>query len=183
MIIVKKEGNIHRNHYEIRNACVSDAEALITYLKVTSEESKYLLREREEIHITLEREEAYLKQMEKSEKEVMLVIQVDGELAGTGSITMVAPYQRYAHRCQIAIALLKKYWGQGYGSLLFQELLTVAEQLQYEQVELQVVSDNKVAIHLYQKMGFEICGTISNAMKYKDGSYADEYVMLKKQKK
>ena len=35
-------------------------------------------------------------------------------------------------------------------------------------------------IHIYKKMGFEIFGTFPNNMKYKDGTYADAYWMMKR---
>ena len=50
----------------------------------------------------------------------------------------------------------------------------------FEQAELEVVADNERAIGLYRDMGFEIYGTFSNNMKYKDGSYADSYWMMKR---
>lgn len=38
---------------------------------------------------------------------------------------------------------------------------------------------NKNAIALYESMGFTIYGTLKRAMKYQDGSYADDYMMVK----
>ncbi len=43
---------------------------------------------------------------------------------------------------------------------------------------LEVVTENRRAISLYQKMGFRICGTLPDNMKYKDGTYADVYWMI-----
>ena len=43
-----------------------------------------------------------------------------------------------------------------------------------------MVKGNERAIRLYREMGFEICGTFPNNMKYKDGSYADAYWMVKR---
>ena len=45
---------------------------------------------------------------------------------------------------------------------------------------LEVVTENRRAISLYQKMGFRICGTLPDNMKYKDGTYADVYWMMRK---
>ncbi|MBS6705903.1 MAG: hypothetical protein KH281_05650 [Lachnospiraceae bacterium] len=46
--------------------------------------------------------------------------------------------------------------------------------------KLEVVTENHRAISLYQKMGFRICGTLPDNMKYKDGTYADAYWMMRK---
>ena len=45
----------------IRSAELSDAEELITFLKKTAEETPFLIREPDEINLTLESEEAFLK--------------------------------------------------------------------------------------------------------------------------
>lgn len=47
-----------------------------------------------------------------------------------------------------------------------------------EQIELDVVVENERAQKLYEKFGFEVCGRKKNALKYGDGSYADEYMMV-----
>ena len=50
----------------------------------------------------------------------------------------------------------------------------------FEQIELEVVEGNERALHLYKKLGFEVYGTFPKNMKYKDGTYADAYWMMKK---
>ena len=47
------------------------------------------------------------------------------------------------------------------------------------QVELDVVKNNERAVNMYRNFGFEIIGTKERALKYPDGTYADEYLMLK----
>ena len=47
-----------------------------------------------------------------------------------------------------------------------------------EMIELEVVCENKRAIALYEKHGFRIYGTRPHSFKYRDGSYADEHLML-----
>ena len=37
----------------------------------------------------------------------------------------------------------------------------------------------EAAIHLYEKFGFERCGTTPHAFKLKDGTYRDEIMMVK----
>lgn len=49
----------------------------------------------------------------------------------------------------------------------------------FEQLELDVYSDNARAIHLYEKCGFERCGTTPHAFKLKDGTYRDAILMVK----
>lgn len=64
--------------------------------------------------------------------------------------------------------------------LLVVALISAAGEYGFEQLELEVVTENRRAISLYQKMGFRICGTLPDNMKYKDGTYADVYWMMRK---
>ena len=47
-----------------------------------------------------------------------------------------------------------------------------------EQLELDVVTENKRALLMYENLGFEVYGTKKHALKYGDGTYADEYAMI-----
>lgn len=55
------------------------------------------------------------------------------------------------------IAIKPEYRRQGYGDLLFQELLNTAENEDVKRVTLEVRKSNEAAINLYEKHGFEAC--------------------------
>ena len=97
----------------LRAATPEDSADLIKYLKVTSGETLYLIREPDEITITLEKEEAFIQAKLASERELMLVAFVDGKHVGNCSLMSVAAYKRYKHRCELAVALYKEYCGCG----------------------------------------------------------------------
>ena len=164
----------------LRSAQSSDAEALIEYLKVTTAETPFLIREPEEVTITLEQEICFIESKIEAERELMLVATIDGKHIGNCSLMSIAPYKRYAHRCEVAIALYQEYCGLGIGKAMMQTVLEVAKNLGYEQAELEVISDNKYAIEMYKRLGFEKYGTFPNNMKYSDGSYADADWMMKR---
>lgn len=109
----------------------------------------------------------------------MLLGFVDGEYVGNCSL-MGMEQGRYHHRVSLGIALYQKYTGCGIGKAMIGKLIEIAREHQFEQIELEVVADNQRAIALYKKMGFEIFGTFPNNMKYKDGTYADAYWMMKR---
>lgn len=164
----------------LRAAKTEDASDLIKYLKATSAETPFLIREPDEITITLEKEESFIRDKIDSERELMLLAFVDGKHVGNCSLMSLAPYKRYQHRCEVAIALYKEYWGLGIGKAMLETVLKVAASLGYEQAELEVVAENESAISLYEKLGFKKYGTFPDNMKYPDGSYRDAYWMMKK---
>lgn len=165
---------------ELRSARLEDAEDLIQYLKVTCGETPYLIREPDEVTITLEDEKSFLKSKIESERELMLLAFVDGKHVGNCSLMSIASYRRYHHRCDVAIALYQDYCGCGIGKAMLETVLDVATKLGYEQAELEVVAGNEGAISLYEKLGFKKYGTFPDNMKYADGTYRDAYWMMKK---
>lgn len=162
------------------NAEVSDSENLITYMKTTSAETPFLIREPDEFRMTLEQEEAFINARINSERELMLIATIDGEHIGNCSLMSIGAYRRYYHRCAIAIALYRKYCGAGIGKIMLETVLSVAKELGYEQAELEVVRDNDNAIALYRKLGFNEYGTFPDNMKFANGAYADAVWMMKK---
>lgn len=169
----------NRKELIIRSARKEDALLLVNYLKKTMSETPYLLREPDEIAITVEQEEAFIQGQQESEKELMLVAFMDGEHVGCGSFSLVSTVKRHQHRCDIAIALYQKYCGLGIGKIMLSTLLEKAKECGYEQAELEVVTTNEPAIHLYKSLGFETYGTRPHGMKYKDGTYADMHLMVR----
>ena len=163
----------------IRNAEESDALALIDYLKITSMETPYLIRESEEVTITLELEISFINSKMLSDRELLLVALIDGKQIGNCSLMCIAPYNRFRHRCELAIALYHEYCGCGIGTVMMETLLDVAKIQGYEQAELEVISQNQRAIALYNKLGFKKYCTFPNSMKYRDGTYADSDWMMK----
>lgn len=163
----------------LRSADVSDAEALLRYLKVTSGETPFLIREPDEIKLTLEQEEAFIRSKMQEPGELLLIGEIDGKQVGNCSVMSMGSFKRYAHRCEIAIALYQEYCGAGIGKMMMETVLQEAKKMGYEQAELEVVSDNANAIALYEKMGFKKYGTFPNSVKYSDGRYADAEFMMK----
>ena len=89
------------------------ADALIQYLKATSAETPYLIRESEEITLTHEQEVTFINSSITSERSVMLIATIDGKHIGNCSLQSLGNFKRYAHRCDIAIALYQEYCGYG----------------------------------------------------------------------
>ena len=163
----------------IRNAESEDAEELIDYLKVTTAETPFLLRNPEEINFTPDQEIEFINSRKDSENSLLLIAKIDGKLAGNASYMPLGTFQRGSHRCSAGIALYQSYCGLGLGKIMLNIILQEAAKAGYEQAELEVVTSNDNAVALYKALGFDIYGERKHSMKYKDGSYADEYLMMK----
>lgn len=163
----------------LRNPDAEDAERLLTYLKVTAEETRYLVKEPEEVTMTLEEERDFINRQNNSAGSCLIIGLLDGEHVGNCALVRMNR-NKYKHRAMISIALYQKYTGLGIGTIMMEKLFSIAKEQGIEQVELEVVADNKRAISLYEKMGFRISGIFPDNMKYKDGTYADAYWMMKK---
>lgn len=163
---------------KVRCATHEDAQMLIDYLRETCGETKYLVKEPEEITLTLEQEYQFIDRNNESENSLLLLGFIDGEYVGNCSLMGNGAF-RFRHRATVGIAFKLEYTNLGIGKIMLGKLIDVAKENGLEQLELEVVADNARAIHVYESLGFEICGTHPNNMKYKDGTCADCYFMVK----
>ena len=171
-----------RNGQEIvlRSASVTDAPALLEYLRVTAAESPFLMRDPDEIRLTLLEEQVFLLEKADAERELLLIALADGKHIGNCALMQIGSSRRYAHRCGIAIALYQAYCGLGIGTAMLETVLRIAKETGYEQAELEVMSANTKAAALYEKLGFQRYGTFPRNMKYPDGHYDDSVWMMKR---
>ena len=91
------------------------------------------------------------------EYDVGIVLKATGELIGGGGIF----YRPERDLWTIGYNLRKDQWGNGYA------------------VELIMVAENERAGALYRKCGFTECGRQYRGMKFDDGTYHDEILMVK----
>lgn len=86
-----------------------------------------------------------------------------------------------SHIANAAYMVGTDYRGQGIGTLLVKASLLIAKELGFQAMQFNMVlSQNKGAIKLYQKLGFSIVGTIPEGICNPDGSYQDGYIMYRK---
>lgn len=173
--ITLKDGTICR----ICSPKKEDAGLVLEHMKVTSEETHHMLRYPEEIERSLEDEEKFLEKSLNSETDLMVSAFIGEELVGNAGITSAGIYQKIGHRAIFGVSVKKKYWGKGIGWALLQAILKEAGKMGYDQIELNVFSDNKSARALYKKAGFEEWGCIKNAFRLKNGSRYDAIIMGK----
>ncbi|MBQ7604043.1 MAG: GNAT family N-acetyltransferase [Clostridia bacterium] len=164
----------------IRSVGPEDAAPVLGYMKIMLGETPFLLRTPEEFSYTEEDEAAILAERLDDPRCLMLTAELDGRIAALADISSHGAKSRVSHRAELGISVRKDFWSLGIGSALMERLIRFAKEAGYEQIELTVESGNLRAIALYLRFGFTVYGTRPHGMKYPDGSYDDDYLMLKK---
>lgn len=162
----------------LRTPIPEDAATLLEHLRKTAGETDFLIRYPEECTMTLEQEQTFLQNSLQNPDSIMILCEVEGKLAGNCNLSRHNRLKT-KHRASIGIALLREFWGQGIGTAMFEEINRLAQNWGTEQLELEVFADNHRAIAFYEKMGFHIASEHPNAFKRKDGTYVNEYLMIK----
>lgn len=163
-----------------RTPAPEDATEIVKFLRLVAVETPYLTSYPEEITITSEDEEKKINEVRTDPLSSMIAVFCDSRLIGLATLDPVSKRSKLSHRSTTGIAILSEYWGMGIGNILINELTFLAAQVGYEQVELSVHRSNSRAIHLYQRQNFEVYGRLEKAIKFKDGTYCDEYLMVKR---
>lgn len=149
----------------IEKATALDAEKVLEYCKIIGGESDNLTFGTEGVPMTVEAEREYFERVSKSNRQVYLVAKIDGNVVGTATLACFER-PRLAHRAEISISVRKDYWGNGIGTKLMQELIDFAKNSAgAEIISLEVRSDNRRAVALYEKFGFETIGRFPGFMK------------------
>ena len=138
--------------FVIERARPEEAAALLDYLKIIGGETDNLSFGAEGVPLSLAAEQDYLRTQCDSTDHAQYFAKVDGEIIGTASLNRKPGRMR--HRGVFGISLKKAWWGCGAASALMEAILAFAKENGFEQVNLEVRSDNARAIHLYEKYGF-----------------------------
>ncbi len=164
----------------LRSPKEEDVESTLEYLAVSAGETDYILRYPEECgKYTPEGEKKLFEQKNESPNEAMIMCVVDGKVVGNCEISFFKGIKT-KHRANIGNALISGFWNQGIGTKMFEEMIRLAESREdVMQIELEFVEGNSRARHLYEKMGFRITGIHPNAIRLKNGTLLNNYIMIK----
>ena len=161
-----------------REAEPSDAGKFLEYCKIVGSETDNLTFGAEGLPLTISQEADFIRKFAGNPGSIMIVAFDEGELIGTGAVSVVSGKTRFAHRREIAISVRKDYWGKGIGTGIMNVLMDFAKKSGAEVLELEVRSDNEAAISLYKKFGFEKIGTNEKFFKITGEFFAADYMNL-----
>ena len=157
----------------LRNAEASDGSAVFETFNQTHAETDYLLSYPDENSYDPEQEAAFLDKKSKSPNEIEIIALVDGQIAGMAGIESLGAKHKVKHRAELGISILKEYWGLGLGKALINACIKCAEIAGYEQIELNVVAENEVAVAMYLKAGFKVYGRNPRGFKSRFTGYQE----------
>lgn len=161
----------------VREANTDDAEALLklkkSYIKNTTSIPLY----EHEYRNTIKEEAELIKRYKQQENSLLLVAEHNKQLIGNIDLTG-NQREKIFHTATIGMGIANSWQNLGVGSCLMDTLLkVVVNSLSVNIIWLEVYSTNISGIKLYQKFGFEECGTIKNF--FKEEHIADKITMVK----
>lgn len=164
----------------IRKPQEEDAENIVNLMTIADTETLFLARNPGEFSTTVEQEKQIIENVLADNDMEWFVAEYENKVIGQCSVGLVRRNARYRHRAEVAFVILKDYCNLGIGGKMMEECIKWCKKTGVTQIELDVVKSNERALKMYQGFGFEIIGTRENALCYQDGTYADEYLMVKK---
>jgi putative acetyltransferase len=101
---------------------------------------------------------------------IPLVAEYRDKIVGWASIYK-SLHPRWKGLGDLGIYLHQDFHNVGLGTAMTERLLQLAKNKKMHRIELTVVAENKIALHLYEKFGFQIEGVSKDAFYGQDGKY------------
>ncbi len=147
---------------------LKNAKKFLNHINLLVEEKAMLLINKKQ---TLKDERTFLREKIKNEKRdasVCLIAECTGLIVGLTDINLKS-YSK-SHIGNFGISIRHGYRGVGLGKHLMTEIIKLAQKelkTKIKIIKLEVYSNNKPAIALYKKMGFEIIAKLPKQVQYK----------------
>jgi phosphinothricin acetyltransferase len=109
---------------------------------------------------------------DKLTRYVWLVAELDQEMIGYAYYGAFHPRAAYAHTVEPTIYLHPDKTGQGWGQLLYRELIQSAQNQGFQELVALIALPNPGSLGLHEKMGFHAVGQLKN-VGYKFDQYLD----------
>ncbi|WP_420573997.1 GNAT family N-acetyltransferase [Kordia sp.] len=127
----------------------------------------------------VQRETNLIKEYAESKNSIFLVAEYNGELVGNIDLTG-SKRSKISHTAMLGMGIHENCRNQGLGKILIKCALEWAKnQSKLELIWLDVYASNAIGYNLYQKMGFQISGTIKDFFKQEE-IYIDKIQMYQR---
>ncbi|HFD1744233.1 TPA: N-acetyltransferase family protein [Enterococcus faecium] len=161
----------------LREAVPDDAKDILSMMEQVNSETEFLALDEAELLLPPETLSEELSYMYESNNNLLLLAINEGTIVGTASVKADSQF-RLSHVGEVGISILQEYWGMGLGTLMLEEIINWAKEMGVLfRLELDVQVRNERAVHLYQKMGFQIEAVIPRGVRTDLGEFLDVYKM------
>ncbi|UYP45813.1 hypothetical protein NEF87_002098 [Candidatus Lokiarchaeum ossiferum] len=161
---------------QISKANPDDAIRVIKYLNQVGGESDNLTFGENEFSKTVEQEQEFLSDLQKSNNSILILGIIDNRLISVANLS-ASSKSRLNHLGEIGISVRKSAWNIGVGNAIMEYLIAWAKANQIiRKINLSVRTDNQHAIELYQRFGFVKEGLMTRAMQI-NGQFYDTLEM------
>jgi RimJ/RimL family protein N-acetyltransferase len=161
----------------IRQAEILDADKLLNCIKTYIPQSDYIPKLEQEITITIDEQKEWINSFLINDNSLLLVAEYENQIIGNIDLTG-SRRKIMEHTALIGMGMLKEWRNSGLGTALLATTIEWAKQNTIlELIWLQVYTENKVGLRLYQKFGFKENGIIEKFFK-RNGKYFDNLTMV-----
>jgi len=163
---------------QIRKARVEDAVNLNQMLRTIILETDHFGCEPDEFNITDEEQAHTISMFSQAPNAILLVAVLDGNIVGNLSFR-AGSSKKFSHTGEFGVQVLKDYWNMGIGKELLNYLINWGKENKHiQKISLRVRTDNRNAIHVYKKLGFQEEGILKNEMMCSGALYDLMYMGL-----
>lgn len=160
----------------VREATKDDAQSIIDFYNIVGGETNFLSFGGNEFKRDLEEYKNFLTHSVEQKNTIILVVTLNEQIISIASIHSNQT-ERKKHVGTLGIVIKQEYWGLQLGNSLVEYLIEWAKQNTItRKIELSCNEENRKAIHLYKKLGFETEGLIKEDT-YIDGRYIHTVLM------
>ncbi len=159
----------------IRPLIPADAEQVVNYMHLVAAESDNLTFGAGEFSMTTEDEANFIQAAANAPRSYFAGGFIGNTLVSVANLRGETK-ARLQHNCEIGISVLQEFWNNGIASAMLIELIRFATEIDMRAIHLLVNAENKPAIRVYEKYGFEHVGHHNGYMNI-NGRYLDCYLM------
>ncbi|ROR28533.1 acetyltransferase (GNAT) family protein [Mobilisporobacter senegalensis] len=176
MVINGQKYNVNELNYTIRSATIDDGKELSDLRVEIDGETENLDREKWEGYIDIIGFQKIIETDSKNLRNLFLVAEVKDKIVGFSRCEGIY-LNRFSHKVEFGVCILKEYWGYGIGKNLLKESINWADSTGIKKITLNVLETNEKAINLYKSFGFEIEGILKKDKRLGDGNYYNTIIM------
>lgn len=163
----------------LRTPDVDEAGKLLDYLDAVRRESWGIMFCPHDTLMSIDQERAWIASRRDSPDTLMVgVWTTDDELIGLAGVDRKTAPWRVSHTASLGISIRRSHWRQGLGRLVTEALVAFAQSRSaIEVLQLAAFPFNRKAVALYESFGFVQDGLCRHAVRFEDGSFADQLLM------